>query len=177
MKNLVLLIAVAFFVSCSPKEAEKVKTQIFIEQQLSDFIASNPDWTKDETTEKETTEKFKHKLINLSNEADFLKDMPLQLKEVKDTAINEIRTKIATFKAYGDTSRAKSSLLNYVQLHITGIISAAQSTELVVDKKYTISGTLHKQGKRGDVKFIHVADFKGYDLGRYTFLITGFKPL
>ncbi|HTM98075.1 MAG TPA: hypothetical protein VL088_05005 [Pedobacter sp.] len=177
MKKLIFLFAIALLIACAPKEAETVKTQIFLEQKLSEFIAGNPDWTKDEATEKETTEKFKHKLINLSNEADFLKDMPLQLKEIKDTSINEIRTKIATFKAYGDTSRNKTSLLNYVQLQITGIISDAQSNELKVAKKYTISGSLHKQGKRGDVKFIHVADFKGYDLGKYTFLITGFKPL
>ncbi|MES2652878.1 MAG: hypothetical protein V4663_14145 [Bacteroidota bacterium] len=177
MRPLILLFAVAIFASCSTKEAEKVQSKIFIEQKLSEFIASNPDWTKDEATEKETTEKFKHKLINLSNEADFLKDMPLQLKEVKDTSINEIRTKVATFKAYGDTSRVENSLLNYMQLQITGIVSSSQIKELKVDQKYFLTGTLHKQGKRGDVKFIHVADFKGYDLGKYTFLITAFKPL
>jgi hypothetical protein len=177
MKKIALLFAIALLISCAPKEAEKVSSQIFIEQNLKEFIANNPDWTKDEAIEKETTEKFKHKLINLSNEADFLKDMPLQLKEIKDTSINEIRTKIGTFKAYGDTTRQETSLLNYLQLHITGIISPEQSTELTVGKKYTLSGTLHKQGKRGDVKFIHVADFRGYDLGKYTFLITAFKPL
>lgn len=177
MKNLLFLFVVVALASCSPKEAEKVQPKIFIEQQLSEFIESNPDWTKDEATEKETTEKFKHKLINLSNEPDFLKDMPLQLKEVKDTSINEIRTKIATFKAYGDTSRADNSLLNYMQLQVTGIVSSNQVNELKVDQKYMLTGTLHKQGKRADVKFIHVSDFKGYDLGKYTFVITSFKPL
>ncbi|SFG90853.1 hypothetical protein SAMN04489864_103154 [Pedobacter insulae] len=172
-----LLYGIALLVSCGPKKEEKVKPQIFLEQKLSDFITSNPDWTKDEATEKETTEKFKHKLINLSNEAEFLKDMPLQVKEIKDTSINEIRTKIATFKAFGDTSRNAASLLNYMQLQITGIVSEAQANELVVDKKYTITGSLHKQGKRSDVKFIHVSDFRGYDLGKYTFLINGFKSL
>ena len=177
MKQLIFLIIVTILASCSNKEAEKVQTSIFIERELNEFIAIHPDWTKDEATEKETTEKFKHKLINLSNEPDFLKDMPLQLKEVKDTAINEIRTKIATFKTYGDTSRNKNSLLNYMQLQITGIVSEAQIKELAVDKKYTLTGTLHTQGKRKDVKFINVSEFKGYDLGKYTFLITGFKPL
>ena len=177
MKKLLVLFAVVITASCSTKEAEKVQSKIFIEQKLDEFIASNPDWTKDEATEKETTEKFKHKVINLSNEADFLKDMPLQLKEVKDTSINEIRTKIATFKAYSDTSRVKNSVLNYMQLQVTGIVSSSQLTALKVDQKYTLAGTLHKQGKRGDVKFIHVADFKGYDLGKYTFVITDFKAL
>jgi len=176
-KSIVILFAVFILGACSQKKAETVQSKIFIEQQLKDFIASHPDWTKDEATEKETTEKFKHKLINLSNEADFLKDMPLQLKEVKDTSINEIRTKIAKFTAYGDTSRTESSLLNYVQLEIKGIVNQNQVNELQVDKKYLISGTLHKQGKRADVKYIHVSEFKGYDLGKYIFLITGFKPL
>ncbi|RZK18344.1 MAG: hypothetical protein EOO43_12605 [Flavobacterium sp.] len=103
--------------------------------------------------------------------------MPLQLKEIKDTSINEIRTKIATFKAYSDTSRNEGSLLNYMQIGITGIVNDAQIKDLIVDKKYTLSGTLHTQGKRKDVKFIHVGDFKGYDLGHYTFVITGFKAL
>lgn len=177
MRKLLFLIGVTILASCSTKEAKKVETSIFLEQALNEFIVSHPDWIKDEATEKETTEKFKHKLINLSNEPDFLKDMPLQLKEVKDTAINEIRTKIATFKAYGDTSRNKNSLLNYMQLQITGIVSETQINDLVVNKKYTLTGTLHTQGKRKDVKFIHVSDFKGYDLGKYTFLITGFKSL
>lgn len=177
MKKLAILFTIAILVSCSPKEAEKAQSKIFLEQQLSEFIASHPDWTKDETTEKETTEKFKHKLINLSNEADFLTGMPLQLKEVKDSSINEIRTKIATFVTYSDTSRNEGSLLNFMQLYITGIVSSSQSNDLKVNQKYLISGTLHKQGKRADVKFIHVADFKGYHLGKYTFLITGFKPL
>jgi len=177
MRPLIMLFAVAIFASCSSKKVQEVQTSIFLEQKLSEFIADNPDWIKDEVTEKETTEKFKHKLINFSNEPDFLKDMPLQLKDVKDTSINEIRTKIATFKAYGDTSRNKNSLLNYIQLQITGIVSEGQVSQLTVNKNYTLTGTLHTQGKRGDVKFIHVADFKGYDLGKYTFLITGFKPL
>ena len=177
MKKLLILIIVAILAACSNKKAEEEKSAIFIEQELNEFIASHPDWTKDEATEKETTEKFKHKLINLSNEPNFLKDMPLQLKEVKDTSINQIRTKIAIFKAYGDTSRHKNLLLNYMQLQITGIVSAAQIKDLVVDKKYTLTGTLHTQGKRKDVKFIHVSEFKGYDLGKYTFLITEFKPL
>ncbi|RZK43004.1 MAG: hypothetical protein EOO90_04940 [Pedobacter sp.] len=177
MRKLFVFVGLALLMSCSNKKQQEVESAIFLEKELSQFIAANPDWTKDEATEKETTEKFKHKLINLSNEVDFLKDMPLQLKELKDTSINEIRTKIATFKAYGDTSRSEKSLLNYVQLQITGIVNDAQVNQLQVDKKYTIEGTLHKQGKRGDVMFIHVADFRGYNLGRYTFVVNNFKPL
>ncbi len=177
MKKLAFLFLAIAFASCSNEKPKEVSSGIFLEDQLKDFIASNPDWTKDEAKEKEITEKFKHKMINLSNEADFLKDMPLKLEAVKDTVINEQETKMAIFKAYGDTSRNKSSLLNYMQLQVSGIVSDAQLAKLPVQKNYTITGTLYKQGKRADVKFIHVADFNGYDLGKYTFLITGFKPL
>lgn len=177
MKKLVLVFFVALAVACSSEQAKNPQSDVFIEKQLSEFIASNPDWTKDEATEKETTEKFKHKLINLSNEADFLNNMPLQLKEIKDTVIKEQELKMATFKAYGDTSRHENPLLNFIQLEISGIVSDEQAKKLTPNKNYQLKGTLYKQGKRADVKFIHVADFKGYDLGKYTFLITGFTAL
>ncbi len=177
MKNLLFIGIVAVLASCSSKKVEEEKETIFIEKNVSEFIEGNPDWAKDEIIEKETTEKFKHKLINLSNDSSFLKGMPLQLKEVKDTAINQIRTKIAKFVAYSDTSRNEGSLLNYMQLQINGIVNEGQVKNLTVDKKYTLTGTLHTQGKRKDVKFIHVTDFKGYDLGKYTFVITAIQPL
>ncbi len=177
MKKVLFIAAIAILASCANKEAQVGKDSIFIEQNVSEFIENNPDWAKNETIERETTEKFKHKMINLSNDSSFLKGMPLQLKEVKDTSINEIRTKIATFKAFSDKKRAEGSLLNYLQLHITGVVNSTQVQELVVGKQYTLEGTLHTQGKRKDVQFIHVADFKGYDLGKYTFVISGFKPL
>lgn len=176
MKKLMLIFLVAF-AACSNKKPKDTQSNIFIEQQLSVFIADNPDWTKDEAAEEETTEKFKHKLINLSNEADFLNNMPLQLKEIRDTVIKEQSLKMATFKAYGDTSRHENPLLNLIQLEIYGIVSEDQVKNLTPNKNYQLKGTLYKQGKRADVKFIHVADFKGYDLGKYTFLITGFTPL
>lgn len=177
IKGLAFLLAVGLFTSCASKEVEKVQSKIFLEQHLQEFIVNNPDWAKDDATEKETTEKFKHKMINLSNEPDFLKDMPLKLISVKDTSINEIRTKIATFKAYGDTSRSESSLLNYMQLQIDGIVTQKQASELNVDQNYKIKGSLHKQGKRADVKFIHVAEFKGYDLGKYTFVVNQYDKI
>lgn len=177
MKKIALLLLVVTLAACSNEKPKDQNTLVFAEEQLKDFIKYNPDWTKDEATEKETTEKFKHRLINLSNEADFLKNMPLQLKEIKDTLINEQAIKLAVFKAYGDSSRTANSLLNLMQLQIDGIVSDAQLKSLPLNKNYTLTGTLYKQGKRADVKFIHVADFKGYDLGKYTFLITGFKPL
>ena len=171
------LCALAILASCSSKKAETVESAIFIEKNVSEFIENHPDWAKNETIERETTEKFKHKLINLSNDSSFLQGMPLQLKEIKDTSINEIRAKIATFKAYSDTSRKENSLLNYMQIRITGIVNEGQIKDLSIDKKYTLTGTLHTQGKRKDVKFVHVGDFKGYNLGQYTFVITGFKAL
>ncbi|MGF1924851.1 MAG: hypothetical protein ACQUHE_11790 [Bacteroidia bacterium] len=177
IKKLVFLLVVGLFTACSPKEVEKVQSKVFLEQHLHEFIGNNPDWVKDDATQKVITEKFKHKMINLSNEADFLKDMPLKLISVKDTSINEIRTKIATFKAYGDTSRTENSLLNYMQLQINGIVTQKQASELKVNENYKIKGSLHKQGKRADVKFIHVAGFRGYDLGKYTFVVNQYDKI
>lgn len=176
MKKLMFICLVAL-AACSNKKPAAIQSNVFVENQLNEFIAANPDWTKDEATEAEVTEKFKHKLINLSNEPDFLNEMPLQLKSVRDTVIKEQSLKMASFKAYGDTSRNENSLLNLIQLEIFGIVSDDQLQKLSIGHNYTLTGTLYKQGKRADVKFIHVGDFKGYDLGKYTFLITGFKPL
>lgn len=176
MKKLMLICIVAL-AACSNKKPVAEQSNIFVEKQLNEFIAANPDWTKDEATEAETTEKFKHKLINLSNEPDFLAEMPFQLNGIKDTVIKEQSLKMASFKAYGDTSRNENSMLNLIQLEILGIVSDAQLENLSVGKHYTLTGSLYTQGKRADVKFIHVGDFRGYDLGKYTFLITGFKPL
>lgn len=178
MKKILVILAIVIFASCSNKKSmEEKDSSIFIEQNVKEFIDNNPDWAKNETIETETTEKFKHKVINLSNDSSFLKGMPLQLKAISDTSINEIRTKIATFKAYNDKSRTEGSLLNFIQLQITGIVNTSQIKDLTVGKNYILAGTLHTQGKRKDVKFIHVNDFKGYDLGKYIFVISGFKAL
>ncbi len=64
-----------------------------------------------------------------------------------------------------------------MQLHIDGIVSQNQANDLQVGNRYTLVGTLHKQGKRADVKYINVGTFKGYDLGKYTFVISAFNPL
>lgn len=177
MKKLLFLAVISFLAACGTRETAPVETPVFIEKQLTAFVAENPDWTKDEATEKETTEKFQHKVINWSNEAGFLNEMPLELAAVKDTLFSDQPYKIAVFKAYSDSSRNKSSVLNYTQLEINGLVSEAQLNELALGKKYTLSGSLYKQGKRADIKFIHVADFKGYDLGKYIFQITGYKVL
>lgn len=178
MKKIIALFFVLFIlVSCNNEKPKEAPSKVFLENQLSEFITNNPDWTKDEATEAETTEKFKHKAINWSNEPNFLNGMPLQLSRIADTIINEQPIKLAHFKAYSDKARKTESLLNYMQLHIMGIISEAQEKQLNVGQNYQLQGTLQKQGKRADVKFIKVANFKGYDLGKYTFLITGFNEL
>ncbi|MCY1507741.1 hypothetical protein D9M68_420280 [compost metagenome] len=175
MKKLLFLIAISSFTACGVKETKTAESSVFIEKKLNEFIAQHPDWTKDEALKKKTTENFQHKVINWSNETDFLKDMPLELKEVKDTLLSDQPFKIAVFKAYNDTSRNENSILNYTQLEINGLVSESQLKELSVGKKYTLGGSLYKQGKRADVKFVHVADFKGYDLGKYLFQITMYK--
>jgi hypothetical protein len=64
-----------------------------------------------------------------------------------------------------------------MQLHIKGIISEAQVVRLKIGEAYLLSGSLQRQGKRADVKFIKLADGNNYHLGSYTFLITGFKSV
>lgn len=179
MKKLALVFAIALLAACSNKKAEEKtnNSNIFIEQKVSEFIADNPDWTKDQTTQDATTDKFKHWAINLSNEADFLKDMPLKLKSLTDTLVSGQTFKLAKFVGYNDNTRPKESLLNYIQVQINGIMPDDLLKTVALEKNYTITGNLYKQGKRADVKFVNVADFKGYDIGKYTFSITAVKPL
>lgn len=178
-KILLLLIVAASFTACTstPTVEENATSTIFVEQKVNEFIKANPDWDKDETIKEATTEKFKHAVINWSNEPNFLQDMPFQLKGLRDTLLNETNFKIATFVGYNDNTRVSGSILNYIQLQIDGIVPPDLEKDLVLSKNYTITANLYKQGKRGDVKYISVADFKGYDLGKYLFSVTAVKPI
>ncbi len=168
----------AFLAACGNREkSPEVSSNVFLENQLQQFIAANPAWTKDEASLDETTDQFKRTTIKWSNEQDFLKDMPLELKGFRDTILGDQATKLATFKAYGDKNRGENSLLDRIQLQIDGILSDEHLEALKVGQRYTLSGTLYKQGKRDDVKFINVADFKGYDLGKYLFFVNEATPL
>ena len=180
MKKLVLgFVAIVSFLGCTSTadEDENTTSTIFVEQKVSEFVKANPDWSKDETIQEATTDKFKHAVINWSNEPNFLQDMPFQLKALRDTLLNETNFKIATFVGYNDNMRASGSILNYIQLQIDGIVPPDLEKKLVLNNKYTITGNMYKQGKRGDVKYISVVDFKGYDLGKYLFSVTAVKPL
>lgn len=179
MRKLVLILSVAVLAACSGKKAEEKKnnSNVFIEQKLNEFIAAHPDWTKDERTLDTTGDSFKRWAIRLSNEQAFLKDMPLQLKSLTDTLVSGQTFKLAKFVGYNDNTRPKESLLNYIQVQINGIMPDDIVKTVALGKKYTITGNLYKQGKRADVKFINVSDFKGYDVGKYTFSITSVKPL
>lgn len=165
--------------SCTstPDKDENKETTIFVEEKVNDFVRANPDWSKDETTQEATTDKFKHAVINWSNEPNFLKDMPFQLKGLRDTTLNEANFKIATFVGFNDNTRVSGSILNYIQLRIDAIVPRDLEKDLIPNKNYTITGSMYKQGKRGDVKYISVADFKGYDLGKYLFSLTAVKPI
>jgi hypothetical protein len=178
-KILLLLIVAASFTACTstPTVEENATSTIFVEQKVNEFIKANPDWDKDETIKEATTEKFKHAVINWSNELNFLQDMPFQLKTLRDTVLNETTFKIATFVGYNDNTRVSGSILNYIQLQIDGIVPPDLEKSLSLGKNYTITGNMYKQGKRGDVKYISVADFKGYDLGKYLFSVTSAKPI
>lgn len=161
------LMAITLF-ACSetPKGSD---SKIFTEKEVSNFIKLNPDWTKNVNTEADATEKFQHKMINLSNEADFLTDFPLQLTSISDSTVSNQPVKVAVFKSFEDAARPKESLLNSIALEIRGIMAADQAANLTVDKKYTLKGMLYKQGKRADVKFFHGGETPIYTIGKYTF--------
>lgn len=174
MKNLIVLFLALTLVSCANKKPQDPQTAVFVEEKLAAFIDNNPDW---ENNEAEVTDKFKHRVINWSNEADFLKNMPLQLKAIVDTTESGEAVKIAHFDAFVAQNSTEQSLLHHTQLHIKGIVSDAQSKQLQIGAKYILNGSLQRQGKRADVKFVKLAAGHTYDLGSYTFLITGFKPV
>jgi len=166
-KLMYVLMAVALFAcSESPKGYD---SKIFLEKEVSEFIKLNPEWTKNVNTEADATEKFKHKMINLSNEPNFLTDFPLQLTAITDTTVSEQAVKMGVFKSFKDEARPKESLLNNLELEIRAIMPADQAAGLTIDKKYTLKGMLYKQGKRADVKFFHGAETPIYTLGKYTF--------
>ncbi|WP_316768412.1 hypothetical protein [Pedobacter frigiditerrae] len=168
MRKLVYLLMAVTLFACSEKP-KGTDSNIFLEKEVSNFIETNPQWTKNVNNEADVTDKFKRKMINLSNEANFLTDFPLQLTAISDTTVSDQPVKIATFKGFKDAARPKESLLNDLELEINGIITAEQAGNLTVDKKYTLKGMIYKQGKRADVKFFHGAETPVYTLGKYTF--------
>jgi hypothetical protein len=172
MKKIVFLFISVAFISCGNGKPNGAESTIFTEKQVSDFIAVYPNWA---SADADVTEKFKHRMINLSNEADFLKGMPFKLKEIKDSVFSGQTTKIAIFKTYIDTTRNDKSLLNDLELQISGLVSDTQISELKIDQKYYISGTMYKQGKRASVFLADAEKTKKYILGNYAFMITGFK--
>lgn len=176
MKKLMYFVMAVVLFACSekPKGAD---SKIFLEKEINSFIESNPQWTKNVNSETEITTKFKHKLINLSNEPNFLADFPLQLTKISDTIVSEQPVKIVTFKSFKDASRPKETLLNDLELEINGIFSTDQVKSLELNKKYTLKGMLYKQGKRADVKFSHAGETPVYTLGKYTFWNLEAKPL
>lgn len=179
MNRFFLLLIAAVAVSCTSNQSKEAATtsNVFVEQKVNEFVAQHPEWTSGETANEEITEKFKREVIRWSNEEQFLNGMPMQLKGLRDTLLNGQGFKIATFAGYNDNTRPTGSLLNYIQLQIEGIVPDDLLKDLTKDKNYHLTGMLYKQGKRADVKVIKVADFKGYDLGKYTFSITKVKPL
>ncbi|TKC10882.1 hypothetical protein FA048_11990 [Pedobacter polaris] len=168
MRKLIYLLMAIVLFACSEKP-KGFDSKIFLEKEVSNFVENNPGWTKNVNTEAEITEKFKHKMINLSNEGTFLTDFPFQLVSISDTTVSDQAVKVAIFKSFKDQARPKESLLNQLELEIRGIMSADQVTNLAIDKKYTLKGMLYKQGKRADVKFFHGAEIPIYTLGKYTF--------
>lgn len=179
MRKVLLGLVALATVACNnaPKE-ETSKSNIFIEQKVQEFVNIYAEyWDKDETSKAETTDKFQHQVIRWSNEPEFLTDMPLQVKAIKDTTVSGADLKLAVFTGYSDNTRPAGSLLNRLQLQIDALVAPALQNEIKVGGNYTITANLYKQGKRADIKYISVADFKGYDLGKYTFSLTSVKPI
>ncbi len=179
MKRTFLFFVAAATVSCTnnaPKEA-LVASNIFIEQKVSDFVAKHPEWTSGDNVNAEITDKFQHEVKRWSNEQDFLKEMPLQLKSIRDTTLSGQDFKLGTFAGYNDNTRPSGSILNYIQVNIDGVLPPDIAKQVKIDGKYTLDAMLYKQGSRKDVKLINVADFKGYDLGRYVFSIVKVNPI
>jgi len=180
MKRFFLFFVAAAAVSCSnnpTKEEAPAASNIFIAQKVSEFVAQHPEWTSGDNTNEEITDKFQHEVKRWSNEPDFLKDMPLQLKSMRDTTVSGQDFKLGTFSGYNDNTRPSGSVLNYIQVNIDGILPPDIAQQVKIDGKYTLEAMLYKQGSRKDVKLINVADFRGYDLGRYVFSIVKANPI
>lgn len=103
--------------------------------------------------------------------------MPLQLQEVRDTLLSGQNFKLGTFIGYNDNMRPSGSLLNYIQIKVDGILPPDLAKQVKINEKYHLEAMLYRQGSRKDVKIISVGDFKGYDLGRYTFSIVKANPI
>lgn len=176
MKKLVVLFFAVYLFACNTKP-NAIESAVFVEQKLAQFMDNYPEWATNEKTEAEVTDKFKHRVINWSNEPDFLKNMPLQLQKIVDTTESGQSVKMAHFYAFVAKNRNEESLLNHIQLHIKGIVSEAQIKQLQIGEAYLLNGNLQRQGKRADVKFVKRAAGHTYDLGSYTFLITGFTAV
>ena len=161
----------------SESKKEMPVSDIFIEKKVSEFVAQHPEWTDGERINDGITDKFQHEVKRWSNEQDFLKDMPLQLKSVRDTTVSGQKFKLGTFVGFNDNTRPVGSILNFIQINIDGILPPEVAGQVKIDDKYTLEAMLYKQGSRKDVKIISVADFRGYDLGRYTFSIIKATPI
>ncbi len=178
MKKIALFcIAIAALGCTQITKQEALASNIFLAQKVGDFVAQHPEWTSGESINDEITDKFQHEIKRLSNEPEFLKEMPLQLSSLRDTLLNGTAFKVGTFIAYNDNTRPKGSILNYIQIAIDGILPPEIDKQVKIDGKYHIDGMLYRQGSRKDVKLISVADFKGYDLGRYLFSVTKVTPM
>lgn len=179
MKRFFLFFVAAAAVSCSNNETKEtpVASNVFIEQKVSEFVAQHPEWTSGDNTNEEITDKFQHEVKRWSNEQDFLKEMPLQLKSIRDTTLSGQDFKLGTFAGYNDNTRPSGSVLNYIQVNVDGILPPDIAQQVKIDGKYTLEAMLYKQGSRKDVKLINVADFRGYDLGRYVFSIVKANPI
>jgi hypothetical protein len=170
MKKVLVIMFVAVFAACSgEKKVEKpFNSTVFIEQKIYEYLEANKNWDVKEN-DAEATDKFKRQAIKWSNEPDFLKEMPLQLINIKDTTISEQAVKVAVFKSFMDADRTNTTLLNIIQLEINGIFSVDEAKDLQINKKYTLKGMLYKQGKRADVNFIENGEPGLFNIGKYTF--------
>lgn len=175
MKKLAVLAISILLLSCNdkPKGSE---SKIFTEKAVSDFIRIHPEWDEGGKVNEETTEKFKHMMVNLSNEADFLKDLPFELKELKDTTISNQSYKLGLFTSFKDEKRDPNALLNDLDYRVNGLMHADQ-VSVEVGNRYLISGTVFKQAKRATITHVMMGDRKMYILGNFTFFVNSAKAI
>lgn len=176
------LTVVIILFGCSGKSSsDKItyQSKIFIEQSLIDYLNRNPDLSSsDSAKQTDAVDKFKRKVKVLSNEADFLKNFPVQAVDVRDTLMGDRNFIIATFIGYHDEFRDKNSLLNNMQIRINGIFQfPSQARGLVVGGRYYLKSMLYKQGKRADINYYKNENGAIYNLGVYPMAIKKLYPI
>ncbi|PST83487.1 hypothetical protein C7T94_13080 [Pedobacter yulinensis] len=178
-KSILIIAAAALMAACGPKKEEGFthKTDVFLENKVGNYLAKHPDWKSTEDKDAEVTSDFRDSVIIWSNDDRFFENLPLELKKLENEKVQNQDVKIAYFETFNDPTRVKESLLNDMRLTIRGIVPPSQVAQLKEGQRYTISASMYKQGRKKDVSYTKEEKSQVFDLGSYTFAVTGVKPL